>query len=417
MPTRILGSLAILIVAISAERFAYYGHRTFLALALTSELQLSVAKMGAIFGQLTLVSLFATLCAGALAFVLPPRIIAAIGAMGTALGLLIFALSSREGTALLGLLVGSFGTGLVRPCTLAYAARVLTFEGETELVAPSGRRFLSLACFATLLLGMVNVSALLAPAIFGALMQRLGYRTPALFCVAVNVLVAVLFGASLLVDRERVAPSNTPAQPTAYRTEPGAKGSANIGVDPIAIVAALALAVPSALAYLVGSTAERPPEDADYRQYGLLQGAEGVSTAFTAFALFVLLLVLTQKRSPVSLALFVGAGYVAFALSALLLLVPAFAVRLLGMCGAGFSEPLYAVGVVFAALAVRGKAATVMVSGFLLIQMLGGLLGGPLSAERSVAMVTTVGGAVLLVAAGIALMVLSRRIRTLFESA
>ncbi len=417
MPARVLGSLGILIVAISAERFAYYGYHTFLSLALTSELSLSVAKMGAVFGELMLVSLFATLCAGALAFVLPPRLIAVIGAMAAALGLLIFALSVREATALLGVFVSSFGTGLVRPCTLAYAARVLTFEGETELCAPSGRRFLSLACFATLLLGMVNVSALLAPAVFGALMQRLGFRTPALFCVAIDVLVAVLFGASLLVDRDRVAPSNTPAQPTAYRTEPGAAGSATTGVDPIAIVAALGLAVPGALAYLVATTAERPPEDGDYRQYGWLQGAEGVSTAFTAFALFVVLLVLTQKRSPVSVALFVGGGYVAFGVSALLLLVPAFAVRLLGMCGVGFSEPLYALGVVFAALAVRGKAATVMIGGFLLIQMLGGLLGGPLSAESRVAAVSTVGGVVLLLGAGIALMVLSRRIRALFEPA
>ncbi len=416
MPSRILGSLALLVAAISAERFAYYGYHSFLTMILMSAFQLTAVQMGAIYGEITVVSFFASLCAGGLAFVLPPRIIALIGAMTAALGLVVLASAGAPSGAIAGLFVATLGTGLMRPCAYAYAARVLTYEGETELVAPSGRRFLSMASFVALALGMVNVGAFLAPLIFGALYDRVGYRAPAVACAGINVLVAALYAVSLLVDRETRAPSNTPAAHTAYRTEPGTHGAgASPATNPLAIVTTLGIAVTGALAYFVTTTANRIHLVDDYRQVGVLQATESVMTALTAFVLFIVLLVLAQKRSSVSLALFVGGGYVAFAFSAFLLCSAAFSLRLLAMSAMGFAQPFLGLGLVFAALAVRRRGTALLIAGFLLIEMLGSVVGGPVSAIDGLATIATMGGAALLIGAGIALVVLAPRIRALFE--
>lgn len=415
MSSRILGSLALLIGAVAIERFMYYGYRSFLPITLMDRMQLTSSKMGMVFALMTIVTIVASLVAGGLAFLVQPRLIATGGALVASLGLVVFAMASSEGAAITGLLLGALGSGLVRPCAYGYAARVLTFEGETELAPASGRRFLSMACFMALLLAAINVAAFLAPPIFGVLMQRVGFRVPTLLCVALSVLASAAFGVSVLVDPERRAPSSTPAAQTAYRTEPGTEG-AQPGSNPVAIVGALTLALPGALAYLVESAVNRP-QDGDYRQFGFLQSAQGAGSVLASLVVFVVLLVLAQNRSRLSVAMLVGVGYVVFAAGATSMLLSPFVMRLFGMTVMGLAEPLYGLAAVFGALAARGKARTLVVAGFMFILSCGSLLSGPIAAAEGLSTVVTVGGALLLLVTGIVLAALSSRIRTFFEAA
>jgi MFS family permease len=401
MSTRRILSLALVLVAIASERGAYYGYRSFMVMVLR-ESSGGYDGIGTMFTIFAIVSLLGTFVGGAIALGAGPRIAALIGLGASILALSAVALTGAGGA----LYLAALGNGIARPCAFAYAAETISREGDDAgALAPSPRRFAATACFSSLALAGINVGAFIGPTVSNVITAHLGFRAAALTVVVVMIVAAAFFGGSIFADPLRPLPSNATPQNTAYRTTaPGPSQAA--GAITNAPLVALALAVPLGAASFTEMFVDtlQANDGLSAMQRTMGQNFDIGITIIASVGAGVLFFALAQFRSSMSVALFLGIGFIVAGVAAPLALGNV-ALSFIGTGLNALASPFVLLAIVYAALAVRGKAATLVTAGALAIQTLGAMVAGPLMGKLPAAPMVLL-GAVSLVVAGVLIVAL-----------
>jgi hypothetical protein len=415
MNLRGFAALALLLVAIGLERVGYYGSRSFLALDLRSS-GASSTSLGLIYSSLQGVVLLGMILGGAAALGIGPRVTAALGALIAAGGQLALAAGAP---ITLGAGLIAFGAGMFRPCPFAVAAELLAWDDESPLT-PGPHRFAAVAAFCVLAYGGINAGALAGPPALGLVRSSTGPAVAHGAGGALMVLCAIVCFAAVLLGLDRFAASKNAAGHGPYRDArpPAATTPLSTGT----MLAGLALLfIPQAI-FLLGISLPRPP----YEQLSSAQSAwalsvNSVSAIFASLLVFALLLVATLQRSTVPPLLVYGVALLVFGVG----LVPAIvagngglAPFVIGEAVRGLAEAaLFGVPVAYAAIAMRGRIASLVVAGWLglgvIVTMMSNVLA-PFELARTIALVLS---ALLAVASGIVLITQGKKLHFTFFSA
>lgn len=383
MSFRAVAALALLLVALAAERCGYYAARSVLMIDLTQH-GLSSLEARGLFQMFTILTYGAAFAGGGLAWAFGPRVTAAIGAFVAALGA--FALAGGLPASLSGVVLG-LGVGIFKACPYAAAAEILADEdgGAAQGFLPSARRFASFATFAVVGYGAINLGAFIAPlmsATFREARDSGGFTSTYAFAGALDLFAALLAGGAIFLTS---GTAKTMAQ-HAHAPYRGPDG-AHLPPAPAAPVRTNDVFVPLSLIGLVFVAMHFVMDQAqpDMRELGLAKASwmfsinpiVGLLMTVPAGALFF---VLAIQRSAVPLTRILGAGIAVFSLGALLALLamathaglgvwtPALAITAIG------ESIAFPLGITYAALAVRSRAATMVVAGWLTLTVIPGYL-------------------------------------------
>ena len=191
-------TLAMLVLAIGFERFAYYGARSIVILQLVVHEQMDAASASRFYSHITTFSLFTPLLGGLLALGVGPRFTALTGASIAFVG---YGLLAVGAPPTLCMVVIALGAGVFRPCPWAIAAEEVAQEASPAGQGPapmSARRFAAMSAVACVLYGTVNIGAALS-FVMGWLRSRNGATTAFGFtaflmlgCVGVTSVVVFL---------------------------------------------------------------------------------------------------------------------------------------------------------------------------------------------------------------------------------
>lgn len=384
MSFRAAAALALMLVAVAAERCGYYAARSVLMIDLTQH-GLTGVDARRILQAFTIVAYGAAFAGGGLAFAFGPRVAAAIAACVAAVGAFALAAGAPPSVACMAL---ALGVGMFKACPYAAAADILADEdgGGAQGFLPSARRFASFATFAVVSYGAINLGAFIAPLFAGALRHRSdsgGFTSVYAFAGASDFIAALLAGGAIFLMSGTArtmaqhahapyrGPDGAPAEPAALPPR------TNDVFVPLTLLGVVFVAM-----HLV----------IDQGQPDMLElGLAKASWLFTMNPVIVLLMtvpcgtlffVLAIQRSTVPLTRILGAGVAVFSVGALLTLAAMITKSGLAMwtpalalvsIGEAIAFPL---GVTYAALAVRSRAATMVVAGWLTLTVMPGYFLG-----------------------------------------
>lgn len=397
MSFRALTALALLILAVAAERCGYYAVRSVLVLDLTRGGLASTEAIN-IHQALTVFSYGAAFAGGGLAFAFGPRVTALIGASVAAAGA--FALAGGAPTAF-AFCVAALGAGIFKASPYAAAAEILADEdgGAAQGFLPTPRRFASFATFAVLTYGAVNVGAFIAPIVTGVLRQTRdggGFGSTYGFAGTVDVLAVMLAGGMVFLASRR---ARTLAQQAhaPYRGPDGAplaRPAMPVRTNDVFVPLGLLGIVFAALHFVMDRA--RPDR--------IEMGLTNVSWLFTMNPIIVLVMtvpcgvlffVLALQRSTVPLTRVLGVGLLVFGFGGVLAVVamtvgqsvstwaPALAIIAIG------ESIVFPLGLTYAALAVRSRAATMVVAGWITLTAVPDYLFGMWTVRLHVPAVST----------------------------
>lgn len=385
MSFRAVAALALLLVALAAERCGYYAARSVLMIDLTQH-GLSSLEARGIFQIFTIFVYGATFAGGGLAWAFGPRVTAAIGAFVAALGA--FALAGGVPTSIACMLFG-LGVGIFKACPYVAAADILADEdgGAAQGFLPSARRFASFATFTVVAYGAINLGSFIAPLMAGTLRETRdagGFTSTYAFAGAMDLFAALLAGGAIFLTsgaaktmaQQAHAPYRGPdaVQPAAATPPPARTNDVFVPLSLIGVVFV-------AMHFVMDQGMP------DMRELGLpkaswifsINPVVGLLMTIPAGALFF---VLAIQRSAIPLTRILGAGLAVFSLGALLTLLamathgglalwtPALAITAIG------ESIAFPLGITYAALVVRSRAATMVVAGWLTLTVIPGYLFG-----------------------------------------
>lgn len=229
-PRRPLLLLLTFAVALSAERFAYYGVRASLPVMLRLEMGLDAARVARTFGLAGTLTMLAIPFGGFLAWLLGSRVTAAIGAGLAMVGLL----GVIAGAPLPSFLIVALGAGVFRAAPLtAIAEELEPVPGRTQRAAA-----LTIGVY-----GLANLAALLSGSTCAAVASSLGSRAALALCLVASIAALVAAGLSNLAPRVlpdfAPRPVLRPGEDAPYRGSPvvdGAPRSVSVGVIALAVV-------------------------------------------------------------------------------------------------------------------------------------------------------------------------------------
>lgn len=397
MSFRAVAALALLILAFGAERCGYYAARSVLVLDLTQGGLAADAAIG-IFQTATLVAYGAAFAGGGLAFAFGPRVTATIGAAIAAAGA--FAIARGAPTAVACFVLG-IGAGIFKACPYAAAAEILADEdgGAAQGFLPTPRRFASFATFAVLAYGAINVGAFIAPLVTGTLRTTRdagGFATSYAFAGAVDLLAAMLAGAAVFLGsnaaKKLAQQAHAPYRgPDGAPAPPAAPATTNDVFVPLTL-----LGVVFAAMHFVMDHAQPDRIALGLTRASWIHSMNPVIVLSMTVPCGALFFVLAIQRSTVPLTKVLGAGLVVFAfggvLAALAMIAdaglavwtPALAIIAVG------EAIVFPLGLTYAALAVRSRAATMVVAGWITLTVMPDYLFGMWSARLHAPLVSTI---------------------------
>jgi len=410
MSLRAIVALGLLVAATGAERFAYFAVRAFIAIDMSRSERMSAAAIGTTFTIVSIGIVVAMFAGALLILALGVRRTVAFGPLVAALGLSVAALG---GPVLVAWSVGSIGAGVFRVCPFALAAEILgaeTTDPDAWKLQSHARSFMRFAAFAATSHVAMNVCAFMAAPLAGALYDRGGCAL-AFGCAAAAAFVAAIcsVSAAQLGMTGRAAPGvrspvgdpyRAPAQAPAPRDAPAS-------MKPLAGAAVLgcvagAFAVGQAM--IAGGFTDLAVKDVA-RLYAIGSGASVILSALVT-AIVLIAALAGSSRGPLPL---FGGG---LAIAGFGFLVRAFAGPYFSAAAAAaglaaFGEAVLPIGTAYAALALRGRASGLVLSGWFAVGSIATMLGSPLAftgVRTSLLVLVGLG----CVAAGIAMAALGR---------
>lgn len=376
MSFRSWAALGLLVCALAAERSGYYGVRSFLMFHLHDR-GMSTVEASSVFSVFSLVASVAPFAGGGLALLVGPRLAAAIAAFVGALGA--FALATGA-PPVLSLIVLGLGSGAFRPCPFVAGAEILADEdgGAAQGFAPSARRFMSVAAFVVLAYAAINLGALIAPVATGVLASARDVSTSFGVAGALQLLGALLAGAAWFLGTSR-ARELAKAAHDPYRSAQGAPVAAPTLANDSTVFGPLVL-LGFAFAAMHLAFEKTMPLSSDMRDARWIYSINVVVVLLLALPSFVLYLVLANQRSALPLTRLLGPGLIVYG-AGMIISTFAYATRAstliaaLGLvvtaAGEGIAGPI---ALAYAALAWRGRAATLVVGGWLSLTYLPSLM-------------------------------------------
>ncbi len=406
MSSRGILSLALILVGVGCERFAYYGARAFLVMDMRSGGE-GLESYATVYSTMMWLGVFCSFAGAGVAFGIGPRATAAIGALVSVIGCFVLVAGSYKA----GGFVLSAGAGILRPCPAAAAAEVLGREDGDA--APSPRRFAAVTAFMLFVYAAINAGALAGPLIGKAL------RTDGTSTVAYAVDGIVMFlgagaiAAAAVLGFQKSSAIAAPPPTDVYRTpglapqtQPAPTGNALVGVAILATASAI---------YAAGLVASFPA-----RTMGALpdwiHSINPIVVVIVATIFGCIWVAGTQQRWTISPLSFYGAGIAIFAFGLFVIAISGESVfgNVAGQIIAAAGEsPAGTIGTAFAALAVRNRGATLVVAGWMALGSVVNMLAGSLMTASSGVVIVL---AFVLGAAGVAFAALGKRIhREFFE--
>lgn len=382
MNARAIAALALLLAAVGLERLGYYTSRAFLSIDLMRSGE-TASSAGTLFAALRLATIVGIVAGGVVALGLGARATAALGALLAAAGHLTLALGAPIAVGA-GLI--AFGAGVLRPCPVSAAAALLAWDDRGPS-RPGPHRFAAVAAFATLAYVAINAGGVLGPAIAGLLRQA--YSFAMIYGVSAGLLLLATIAAAIAAllglgddDKDRTRRDQGP-----YRVPEPVQPSAPLNAG--LAFAGLAILLAPEVVSMMGRAVSEPPTS-------ILSGPNGawiftvnpVATGFTALLVFAVLLVAALQRSTRPPLQLYGLGLVIFGLGLVFAGVvgvgvggDAVGVFAVGEAVRGVGEAaMYGVPVAYAAIAVRGPNATLVVAGWLAASSVLGLITNALGA-------------------------------------
>ncbi|MDB4995459.1 MAG: hypothetical protein JWM74_2891, partial [Myxococcaceae bacterium] len=374
-------TLAMLVLALGLERFAYYGTRSGLMIYLVSNEGMESGSARQLYTAVTVLALFTPLLGGLLALGVGPRITAVAGA---GLALVGYGLLVVGAPSVLCLVAIAVGAGIFRACPWAIAAEELSHEaspsGADQNDAPrSARRFAAVAATACLLYASVNVAAASSSFVTGWLRNASGSRAVFAFVSFVMLLSLAITSLVAFLGRSTAGKSMTaPADP--YRARGAAPLRAARPTTGLAF-AGLAMLLVVELPYSVASSLSFYPAEMAQGGAGLSRATMDILTLVNPLVVivatvlaFALLLVATLQRWSTPPLLLYGAGVLVFAIGLvpLALAESSIALVLLGTAITAVGEALVApIAISYAALAAKGRPATLVIAAWILLSNAG----------------------------------------------
>ncbi len=405
MKRRGLLAMGLLLAAVVVERAGFSCARTTFAVQLHDQGE-TVASIGTIFDVQQGLFLLGMLAGGAAALRLGPRLTAAAALVLAAVG----HLANAAGVPLVaGAGIVFVGVGMFRPCLYTAAAEVLLGDDESPS-APAPYRFAAVSAFAVATHAAMSFggffgplqSGLLTGESFGPVHVAAGVET---------LLAAALAGGAVLLGVSSGGAARPATDAGPYRAAPPVAPRAPM---PVAL-GGLALLLGADTVCWMGAGVSLPPAELYRGTSGVWISMVGPGATLAASAIvFALLLVASIKRWSMPPLHVYGAGLVVVALG----LVP---IALAGSSSAG----LYAVGaaisglgeagatgipLAYAAIAVRGRAATLVVAGWMTVTLVLSVASASLAGIEGLRTPLLVGSAVLCLGAGAAILAFARQL-------
>jgi POT family proton-dependent oligopeptide transporter len=401
MSTRAILLFCALPLLIGLERLSHYAARSGLGLHIASQtpdgLGMSIAAVGSVFAQLSLLSVVSPIAGGLVAMAVGPATTLAIGAFIASAGYAVLGVGGVDSLFLAMVLIAA-GTGMCRPSGLALAASELKDRSEPVRSA-----------LFFLLYAAINLGAVLGPLAAGFGSSAAGPRV--VFGVSAGVALVAAFLAGGLAAGLRFAGGSS-------NTSPPAGGRALLGVVLLWFVLA-----PSIVMQAAETTA----------QYTLFGGPSGTTNAalhvinpIVVMAVSIggcaaLLVISSTSRWTIPSLVLIGAGLVAWGLATGLLsaaprggdLLPLLiAVAVVSAAGEAVVGPL---ALARAAASGAPRLSTLIVAGWLTatsgVSMVAHSLIGLVDAQ-----IASGAAAVLSVLAGVALIGLAKPLEQAFFS-
>jgi hypothetical protein len=245
MSRRAIIAVALLIIAVIVEAFAYFvtHDHVFVWVAFTASERLSCGDHGGLMDPLRVSdwwSFFATLAAGGVALRIGPRLTATLGALIAAAGVVLIACNAW---LLSGAMLVAVGIAVFRPCLLAASAELMSEE------ALGRQRFLALGAMAMLSGAAYDTARLFAVHGVRALMKHASGGAVIVIAAALFMVVAALCASADVIARNATSPATVSGPETTYRGRvdpaadalPSARGSHGLGI--VALLAPIMLAV------------------------------------------------------------------------------------------------------------------------------------------------------------------------------
>lgn len=398
MSFRAVAALALLIVALGAERCGYYASRSVLMLDLRAA-GMSGADALTLYRTFTFVAYVAAFAGGGLAFAIGPRMTAAIGAVIAAVGA--FSLAGGAPASVASFVL-ALGAGVFKACPYAAAAEVLADEdgGVAQGFLPTPRRFASFATFAVLTYGAINVGAFIAPIVTGVLRTTRdggGSGSSHAFGGAMDLLAAILAGISTFlgsgtaktIAREAHAPYRGPDAMPALQPSPQPR--TNDVFVPLTLLGVVFVAMHFVMDRAQPGTAELGMPNSSW-----LYSMNPIIVLAMTVPCGALFFVLALQRSPLPLTRILGAGIVLFGFGGMLSVIAMVAgagvatwAAVLGVTAIA-EAVAFPLGLTYAALAVRSRAATLVVAGWITLTAIPTYLFGTLGFGERMPIASTI---------------------------
>jgi dipeptide/tripeptide permease len=384
MSFRALAALGLLILALAAERCGYYAARSVLVIDLTQHGLARTSTMS-IFRAFTFVVYGSAFAGGGLAFAFGPRVTAAVGAAIAAVGA--FALAAGAPPSLTCFVL-ALGAGIFKGCPYAAAAEILADEdgGASQGFLPTPRRFASFATFAVLTYGSINLGAFIAPLVAGVFRSTRdsgGFTTTYAFAGAVDVLAAILAGIAIFLGS---GAAKTMAQQAhaPYRGPDGVAAGAPTASAPTndVFVPLTLLGVVFAAMHFVMNHGQPNPITLGLLNTSWVHSLNPIVVLLMTVPCAALFFVLALQRSAVPLTRILGAGIAVFALGGMLAALAMFlraglAVWTPALAISAIGEAIaFPIGLTYAALVLRSRAATMVVAGWMTLTAMPDFLFG-----------------------------------------
>ena len=378
MSPRRLAALGLLLAATLLERFAFHSGRS----SLLEQLQItggSPTSTGTALVIWQALSLAGMLTAGIAAFGVSPWIVAAVAALVGALGHGALA-GGASPTAGGG--VVAFAAGALHVATLAAAAEAIARDDESD-APPAPDRFAAVAAFAVLAHAASSVGGTVATGALGLLHTLRGTTTihGAGVVASIVATAAVVIAAVLGLHRARAGDERPTTGP--YRAPGAASAKARAPVT-AALTGLALLLVPAAASGLGNALSWVPPASRVSSYMVWMYAVTAVMSTVASIAVFLVLLVAVVRRSTTPPLLLLGAGLVVAAIGAMAFGASSIGGPWLWTAGSALlavgGAAAWSIPVAYAALAVRGRAASIVIAGWLVISHVMGNVGGMLVA-------------------------------------
>jgi dipeptide/tripeptide permease len=421
MTGRKIATLALVVVAIGLERFAYYASRAVFFMYLTRDGKMTTAAMGVVSGIASAVVAFAPLVGGALAIAVGPRVVALAGAVLATAGYFMLAAGASPYAYIA---VGAFGVGLFKPCLWAIVADEASRDEvaagvDPESAPPSARRFVVAAAVFALMYGATNGGAMIGPPLTAAMADKVGVAS-AFNVAGVVSFVVLILAIALVALAPRRPPRVVPPPQPIYRAP-------HAPADPVApsstahALGGVALLLVAMIPFDVASALGPDPSEFSQARVMWLYSINPIVVILATVVLFAILLAFALGRTRPVLTRWIGGALIATSFGCALLAVGGFsgglAIVVAGTAIDAAAEPIVAASAMtYAALAAPSRFRTLVVGAWLAIPFPFTMAASVFCRTPTARLSALVAVALLLLLAGILALALGRRLHaSLFD--